>query len=84
MSSNQGAKDHHHKPVPPETLKGAGSDKTPHVTNRFVNPGPTKNLRGVEPNVAKHKGKPTPKPAVSAHTHENAVNMPGDGNEEAY
>jgi hypothetical protein len=26
----------------------------------FVNPGPTKNLRGVEPNTAMHRGTPNP------------------------
>lgn len=35
----------------------------------FVNPGPTKNLRGVEPNTAMHRGTPNPEQSGSDVRH---------------
>lgn len=35
----------------------------------FVNPGPTRNLRGVEPNTAMHRGTPNPEQKGTAPRH---------------
>ncbi len=49
------------RPAPKDALhllKPGGPIKQP--AQGFVNPGPTDNLRGVEPNTAFHKGEPNP------------------------
>lgn len=44
----------------------------------FVNPGPTPDLRGVEPNTANDRGTPNPHQVGSKH-HEVAHHDPGQG-----
>jgi hypothetical protein len=45
----------------------------------FVNPGPTPNLRGVEPNTARHKGTPNPEQHGSHGPIGDYVHDPGHG-----
>lgn len=49
----------------------------------FVNPGPTKNLRGVEPNTANHRGTPNPEQHgqmghINGHDHDPGKGAAGD------
>jgi hypothetical protein len=58
----------------------------------FVNPGPTKNLRGVEPNTAMHRGTPNPQqqgtagmhgdhnPGTNSDVHGHGIQTPVEGN----
>ena len=60
----------------------------------FVNPGPTDNLRGVEPNTAMHRGTPNPEqhgshgpigdyvhdPGMNDDTHKGGIQTPVEGN----
>jgi hypothetical protein len=45
----------------------------------YVNPGPTDNLRGVEPNTAMHKGTPNPQQQGSHGPIGDYVHDPGKG-----
>lgn len=42
----------------------------------YENPGPTKNIRGIEPNTARDKGKPNEKQTGSGDEHGSMVHTP--------
>src|SRR5450631_4514117 len=82
------------KPAPPKDALHKLKPGGPIMPSKqgYVNPGPTKNLRGVEPNTAFHKGTPNPEqqgtagkhgdhnPPMSDDTHGHGIQTPVEGN----
>jgi hypothetical protein len=71
-------------PAKPSKKDGGIRDLQPGVPIQptkqgFVNPGPTDNLRGVEPNTAMHKGEPNPEQHGSHGPIGDYVHDPGKG-----
>ena len=57
-NTRQSGPEAHTSPDPLHKLKPGGPIKT--VQQFYQNPGPTKNLRGIEPNTEMHRGAPNP------------------------
>ena len=81
------------QPMPPKTRQSEGKEVPKKGTlhdlkpggpimpskQGFVNPGPTDNLRGVEPNTAMHRGTPNPHQMGSAGHINGQDHNPGMG-----
>lgn len=84
MSFNSGAKDENDSAVSSADMTWQVGDLVPQVANTSGNPGPTRNLRGVEANTDESKGSACSVPPATIPSHEDGHQVGTATLEESY